>query len=405
MTEPLKKRSFLKQLLGHVSSLRLTVILLSLCMILIFVATLLQVKLGIYEVQEQYFRSWIAWFDINFTISIRKLRGLYIPIDFKLPFPGGMLLGALLLLNLIAAHARRFQLRWNKGGLILVHLGIILMLLGELFTALLSEESQMRLDEGQTSNYSTSPREVELAVIEVKPDGIEAVTAIPESRLQNDAIIEMDRFKIRVVRHFKNSTIEMIGTAGPDFDPMRADRGIGAGVAVKEKPPETAMDRRDITSAFVEIIDSSDATIGRWLLSRGLPNDEVFEINGTTYKMIIRDRRFYYPFSIKLLDFTHERYLGTQIPKDFSSRIRLINPETAESRETLIYMNHPLRYSGLTFYQAGFDNNDQTSILQVVRNPAWTIPYISCALVYLGLKWIFLQHLIKALTRLNKKAA
>jgi hypothetical protein len=396
VTEPLKKRSFFKQLLIPVSSLRLTVVLLGLSMILIFVGTILQVKYGLYEAQERYFRSWIAWLDVApYSKDFEHI---------KIPFPGGMLLGSLLLLNLIAAHARRLQLRWNKGGLILVHLGIILMLLGELFTALLSEESQMRLDEGQTSNYSSSAREVELAVIQVKPDGTESVTVIAEANLKNGEVFEMDRFKIRVVGHFQNSTLEMIGAAGSDFDPMRADRGIGAGVAVKGKPPETEMDRRDITSTFVEIVNSTDATLGRWLLSRGLPNDEVFEIDGTTYKMLIRDRRFYYPFSIKLLDFTHERYLGTQIPKDFSSRIRLINPETGENRETLIYMNHPLRYSGLTFYQAGFDNNDETSILQVVRNPAWTIPYISCAMVSLGLLWIFGQHLIKALTRLNKKA-
>ncbi len=65
-------------------------------------------------------------------------------------------------------------------------------------------------------------------------------------------------------------------------------------------------------------------------------------------------------------------------------------------------MNHPLRYGGLTFYQSGFDNNDSTSIFQVVRNPVWTLPYISCAMVGLGLLWVFSQHLIKAVSRRNK---
>lgn len=56
-------------------------------------------------------------------------------------------------------------------------------------------------------------------------------------------------------------------------------------------------------------------------------------------------------------------------------------------------MNNPLRYSGLTFYQAGFDNNDRTSVLQVVKNPSWLIPYISCLLMTLGLIWQFGAHL------------
>ena len=46
--------------LALLSSLRLTVVLLGLCMILIFTATLLQVELGIHEVQLRYFRAWIA---------------------------------------------------------------------------------------------------------------------------------------------------------------------------------------------------------------------------------------------------------------------------------------------------------------------------------------------------------
>ena len=77
------------------SSLRLTVTLLGLCMILIFVATLVQVEWGIYEVQELHFRAWIAWFDVAPGEK-----------EFMVPFPGGMLLGSLLLLNLLAAHAR-----------------------------------------------------------------------------------------------------------------------------------------------------------------------------------------------------------------------------------------------------------------------------------------------------------
>ena len=50
----------------------------------------------------------------------------------------------------------------------------------------------------------------------------------------------------------------------------------------------------------------------------------------------------------------------------------------------LIYMNHPLRYRGETFFQSGYFGETRT-ILQVVRNPGWLMPYIACSLVSLGL--------------------
>ncbi len=52
-------------------------------------------------------------------------------------------------------------------------------------------------------------------------------------------------------------------------------------------------------------------------------------------------------FALTLLDFTHDRYAGTDIPKNFSSRVRLVDPERGENREVLISMNDPLRYRGL----------------------------------------------------------
>ena len=48
-------------------------------------------------------------------------------------------------------------------------------------------------------------------------------------------------------------------------------------------------------------------------------------------------------------------------------------------------MNNPLRYGGYAFYQAGYANNDHTSVLEAVRNPELEIPTPPCALIALGL--------------------
>ena len=62
-------------------------------------------------------------------------------------------------------------------------------------------------------------------------------------------------------------------------------------------------------------------------------------------------------------------------------------------------MNSPLRYAGETFYQASFAPDDSGTVLQVVRNPGWLLPYISCAVVTLGLVWHFGVRLVGSFRR------
>ena len=120
-----------------------------------------------------------------------------------------------------------------------------------------------------------------------------------------------------------------------------------------------------------------------------------FTHDNRTYRLAMRPTRYYMPFTIQLLQFTHAKYRGTDTPKDFASRIRLTNPKTGEDRETKIYMNNPLRYGGETFYQGSFDRVDpRVSILQVVHNPIWLTPYLGCLIVATGLIVQFMIHLV-----------
>ena len=138
-------------------------------MLLVFLGTLAQVHLGIHAVQARYFQSlFIFWSPPGASWKIPVL-------------PGGYLLGTVLLVNLIAAHAVRFQLTRKKLGIILLHFGVILLLIGQLLTGLFARETQMRIDEGQTLGYSEAPREVELAVIDVTDPNFDQVVAIPEA--------------------------------------------------------------------------------------------------------------------------------------------------------------------------------------------------------------------------------
>jgi ResB-like family len=371
----------LKSPLRILSSLRLTVICLGFGMLLVFLGTLAQVHLGIHAVQARYFQSLLVYW------SPPGAR-------WKIPIlPGGYLLGTVLLVNLIAAHAVRFQLTRKKLGIILLHFGVILLLIGQLLTGLFARETQMRIDEGQTLGYSESPREVELAVIDVTDPNFDQVVAIPEEVLARGGAIQSPTLPFTLnVRQFMGNARLTMRSQEPQAPPSQATNGFGKNIVVAEIPRTVKDDERDLSAAFVEV-DGVEGPLGTWLLSNAIPDPQGFTLNGHTYELAMRQRRFYKQFALTLLDFAHDRYAGTDIPKNFSSRVRLLDFERNENREVVISMNDPLRYRGFTFYQSGFDNNDKTTILQVVKNPAMLLPYIACGLVALGLVTQFSMHL------------
>ncbi len=369
------------------SSLRLTVVLLSMSMLLIFFGTLDQVHLGIHAAQAKYFRSLFVFWQPSGT-------DWHVPI-----FPGGYLIGTLLFFNLVVAHGTRFQLTTKKIGIFLIHAGVVFLLLGELFTGLFAKESMMRMDIGTAQTYSEAPRETELAVIDTSSKDDDLVVALPESLLARSGVIQPPAipFALKIVKFLPNATLVMRAQA-PDAPSSLATSGIGPNVVATEIPRTVKQDERDLTTAFVQV-NTVQGPLGTWLVSNALAASQSFDYDGRTYELRLRQKRYYKPFTIKLLDFRHDVYPGTDIPKNFSSRVRLIDSRQKEDRDVLIYMNSPLRYSGYTFYQAGFDNNDKTSILQVVKNPTFLLPYIACGLVGAGLLTQFSMHLFGFLRR------
>jgi len=379
----------LRKFIDLITSLKLTIACLAMAMALIFAGTIAQVHLGIYEAQQRYFQSLFVWWP-------PEGHAFRIPI-----FPGGHLIGAVLLINLIAAHAKRFHWAWRKLGIHLTHAGLIIMLAGGLFTDLFAVESHMRLAQGDTKNYSEDSRRMELAVIDTTDAELDQVTAIPEVVLRKSKTIEHESLPFRiVVRNFyQNSRLHMLGETGGAIKPI-ANQGPGAQVVVESVPRATGVNDHDQVSAAIEIIPTQSAdgasksSLGIWLVSDALGAPQTFSWADRTWQLVLRPARYYKPYSVTLQKFTHERYVGTEIPKNFASRITLIDAEQAVNRGVLIYMNHPLRYRGETYYQAGFEKDDQTSILQVVRNPSFIAPYIACIVVAAGLLVQFGYHLV-----------
>jgi hypothetical protein len=379
----------LERLIKFFASLRLTVVCLGLGMILIFSGTLAQVQLGLYKAQNEFFRSFfVYWQPEHFPWKIPVL-------------PGGYLLGGVLLLNLVAAHSERFSFSRKKAGIWLIHMGLILLLLGQLLTDMLANESSLHLRIGEARNYSESDRAFELAVIDVTDKDTDKVVAIPERLLLKEGEIRNPEmpFIVKVDKFYANSALTNRPSDG--YEKAAVSAGAGAsGVWLKSLPHETRMDLRDLPGGIVEIV-TPQGSGGTWLISPFLDEPQTFTWQDRTFQLILRPERFYQPYSLQLKEFKHDVYKGTDVPKNFSSRLVLNRPDTGEHREVLIYMNNPLRYAGETYYQASFDADDGGTILQVVHNPSWITPYLACVLVAAGLITQFLYHLIPFLKRRN----
>ena len=360
------------------SSLKLTLACLALLMILVAVCTIMQVRLGTQLAVDRTIRSWLVWWRPDGA-------SWSVPV-----FPGGGIVGLVLLVNLLFAQFLRLERTKAKAGLWLAHLGLALLFLGEFSTALFQVESYMPIEVGQTRDYSEDYRRMELALIDSTDPRTDTVYAIPDSRLRPGSEVRQPGlpFSLQVRRYYENAALSM---RQPDEPPSEATSGIGTNLSVRPQAPVTADDDQNSAAALVEPV-ADGRSLGVFWLSNALGAPQGFAWNGRSWQLALRPRRYYLPFSLTLKDFRHDVYPGTDIPKNFSSLVRLAAP-AGEDRDFLIYMNNPLRYGGKTFYQSSFGKNDTLSVLQVVRNPGWLVPYLSCILVALGMAMHFAQKL------------
>ena len=412
----------MKKFVEFFTSLKLTVALLAFAIVLVFIGTLAQADEGLYAVQANYFKHWLV---VGFHMFGKKI-----------PFilPGGYLIGTLLLVNLVATHVYHFEFTVKKLGIQLAHAGIILLLVGQLATDVLARELQMHFAEGETRNYSDSDGDYELIFI----SGNE-ITAVPQSLLQAGAELKIASlpFAIRVKSFWRNSDLNFRAPMMQNAAPL-ATNGIARNFDFHAVPDAREMNQRNIPTAVLEFA-APTGPLGGWVASdwagdaalveavrnsyaqmgtdmaqkivAQLVAPQIIEAGGKKFTFTMRPARVYHPFSLTLLKASHTVYPGTDIPKDFRSRVRIDNAQTGEKREVEISMNHPLRYGGYTYYQYQMDAGQAaqmagrapTSVLQVVRNPSWLTPYIGCAMVGAGLVIQFLYHLIGFVSKRKTK--
>lgn len=439
----------MSKLFRSLASLKLTVVLLALSIFLVLAGTLAQRFDGIWTVMENYFRCFVAWIELrNFFPRDWNVGGavpfpggwaiggallvnltLAHAIRFKVKAGGARLLGGLAVVAVgsaatwyviadvfnhdssqetqdptlrVALQLLRgggaaailllgcWMLFKKKAGIVLLHAGIILMMVSELITGTSAEEGHMTILEGSWSNFVEDSREVELAVVDGSEPTLDVVVAIPEARLRRGGTISHPALPFELVT---DSTFFMANSslAPAGGGPNTATAGDGLEWIATREDPVSGTDtegRVDVPSMYVTAREPGGATIGTYLVSNaftraGLP--QTVTAGGRTVSMWLRPRRTYKPYTLHLKDFRFDKYVGTMTAKNFSSKIRLVDPEHNVDREVLVWMNNPLRYRGETLYQAKFTPDEGGTVLQVVENRGWMVPYVGCMIVAVGM--------------------
>lgn len=465
----------MRSILAPLASLRLTVVLLAMSIVLILAGTLAQTEQDIWNVMHTYFRSAFVYIPLRLFVP----RDVNMPVE--IPFPGGFTIGGLMLANLLAAHAVRFRMRamggrlalglsliiagagliaWfhvgplpatvlghsggyagvlplmllgavfyapvvagcaivfgRRGGIVQIHAALILLLVGEFVTAATAVETQMPIYEGASSNWAQDIREVELSIVDPSSPNFDFTVAIPEARLieasrTGEPIIDADLpFQVFVDRYYSNSAIRTMSnaTAGRAL----ADRGFGITATAERMPEVSGVDSSkaiNVPAAYVTFMKAG-VSFGTYMVSPNLQFDshviaeQELRTDTQVYRIALRFRRHYKPYALHLKKFHHDVYPGTNVPRDFSSELRLVDPEHVTEQDVVVFMNNPLRYAGETFFQTSWipgvrpGDPDRGTILMVVRNPGWTIPYIACAIGTIGLVFHFGLTLVRFLKR------
>ncbi len=392
--------------LSAFASLRLTVVLFSLAIFLILAGTLAQTNEGIWTVVDRYFRSIYVAIPLHIFFPRR-----FEDIPVVIPFPGGLTLGVLIFINLTAAHATRFKLKWNRAGMIITHAGVLLLLVGEFVTGIAAREGNMTIDEGGSSRFTEDIRTSELSIIDESDPNTDHVTVIPRRFLEAGGEVNHPLLPFRVRVHQWMSNSNLLGPMQATKEQLaRATHGMGTRIAAIPIPQATGVDGAtiDVPAAYIEFIGEN--SLGTYLVcpsfsdpSASFFQPQVVSHKGKNYRIDLRFARHYKPYSLQLIDFKHDKFVGTEKPRNFSSHLRLIDTERNVDREVHISMNNPLRYRGETFYQSSFKSDNKTTILQVVRNPGWLIPYASCIIVTLGMLIHFGIRMSSSVKRVSAK--
>ena len=309
----------------------------------------------------------------------------------------------------IAGYIACLLLFKRKAGMVLLHLGVMGLMVNEIVVTTMHKEQRLTVAEGETTSHVIDIRFFEMAIVDTSDPSKDRIVNIPDSKLRTGERVSSPElpFDVQCIQYLQNSDIGAVPPNNP------ATAGIGLRMAAIELPSVAGTDSdqaADFGAAYVKLFKKgTEESLGTYLLASQLKTElaDSVEVNGIDFRILLRFETEYKPYEVTLNDANYEFYPGTKTPKNYESKVTIKHLESGETTDQKIFMNNPLRYSGETFYQSGMPEPDpgqtQISVLQVVTNMGWMIPYVCCMFTVVGLFSQFGQSMTSHLNKQSQR--
>ena len=359
--------------------------------LLTWFATLEQVDNGLYPTLNKYFAT-----DWKSIFLLPEINGKVVP----LPLPGGYWMCALLLVNLILGGVIRIRKGWKHAGNLISHFGIIFMLIGAGVTYHFSERGNMMVWQGDSSNAAEDYFEYVVEVSEIKDGKADRIHIIRGKDIDDlKATKRLFRMKdmpfdLELGGYQENSVPVAAAERAPDRQQTIAD-----GYFLMEKPKLAKAEPAEQYTAgcYARIVNRDGKNEAPFILAGASFHPFSYRFDDRVFTIDMRKRLWPMPFTLKLDEFTAAFHPGTMMALKFVSKVTRI--ENGGEAKVTIQMNEPMRYEGLTFFQASYGPQGATpgqkmySVFEIVRNPADKWPEYSLWIVAFGMAVTFLIKL------------
>ncbi len=359
--------------------------------LLTWFATLEQVENGLYPTLNKYFAT-----DWRSIFILPELNGKMVP----LPLPGGYWTCAVLLINLILGGVIRIRKGWKHAGNLISHFGIIFMLIGAGVTYHFSERGNMRVDQGGSSDTAEDYFEYVVEVSEIKEGKSGKIHVIRGKDItdleESKRLFRLPElpFDIELGGYQENVLPVSANERAPDRQQQVFD-----GYFLMEKPKTAKPEEAEMFTPGIQaqMMHRDGTRSVPFILAGASFTPFTYQVDGRIFILDMRKRLWPMPFTLKLDEFTAAFHPGTMRPSKFVSKVSRV--ENGGEAKVTIQMNEPMRYEGLTFFQASYGppgagpGDKIYSVFEVVKNPADKWPEYSLWIVTFGMLVTFLIKL------------
>jgi hypothetical protein len=261
-----------------------------------------------------------------------------------------------------------------------------------------SERGNMAVGEGESSNAAEDYFEYVVEISEIKDRQSQSISVIRGDQINSlqdgrtrTFLLPEFPFDLEIGGYLDNAQPVSVNERAPDKQQLKAD-----GYYLMEKPDEINAEA-NTAACYVRVVQRDGTKSDPIILAGASFHPFSVRLDDRIFTLDMRKRLWPMPFTVQLDKFTADFHPGTMRPSKFVSEITRL--ESGAKANVTIQMNEPMRYEGLTFFQASYGppgagpGEKMYSVFEIVRNPADKWPEYSLYIVSFGMLITFLQKL------------